>query len=71
MTNELPPGFKCVTCVHRILDMRCNACQTCIFYHDYPNYKEDVTITTTKLDYFTTERYPQYAENSDSPKSKA
>ena len=67
----IEPDIKCVTCVHRILDMRCNACQHCIFYKDFPNYKEDVTITTTKLDFFTAERYPQYAQDKNNSKSKA
>lgn len=59
------PNIKCVTCVYRILSLKDKTCNNCIFYPDFPNYKEDVTITTTKLEFFTAERYSQYAKNSD------
>lgn len=65
------PDIKCVTCVHRILSIKDRTCNSCIFYPNFPKYKEDVRLTTKKLDYFTIERYPQYAQDKNNPKSKA
>ena len=64
MTLEaVPPEIaKCVKCIHRNSNaMNKNSpCFPCVFYDNKPNYKEDVRITTNKLDEFTIEKYPQY-----------
>jgi hypothetical protein len=53
---------KCVKCIHRnsgILSKK-SPCFPCVFYDNKPNFKEDVRVTTNKLDEFTIEKYPQY-----------
>jgi len=69
-----PMMKKCITlCIHRNSEFtrKNSACYHCAFYDDKPNYREDVKLTTTKLDFFTAERYPQYAQDKNNSKSKA
>ncbi len=56
--------IKCPTCAYQHYEFRTSKrCQKCIFTKGFPNYKKQFNINSvTKLDYFTQERYPQYAE---------
>lgn len=57
--------FKCVTCVYRGSPLNRPPCNQCVFYKDYPKYKEDVRITTSKLEEYTVSKYPEYVGDSE------
>lgn len=67
MNDSLPKEHLCPKCIRRDVPLNWKTnkiCSDCLFSQKFfPNFKLDVTLTTSKLDYFTIERYPQYAKN--------
>ena len=56
-------SYKCPTCQFRMLGLYTKKCKECIFIkgEKYPNYKFDIKLANSKLDFFTIEKYPQYS----------
>jgi len=65
MVVNSPDKVKCKTCVYRKLPLNSVTCQKCIFRKNSPNYKEDVTITTSKLEEYTISKYPEFASDDE------